>query len=641
MRFELDPDFWLYTRLTLGRGWRLAAALALWAAGLTLIATVRLFRPVLPDARGGQADDPYFLLALFVLINAPVRPLARLLDTDRDGLLDQTRLCGRPPHRVLFAFLFGSIWPLLLVAIFMLVNHLRFGGDVRSVYLALMAFVAALAVSLLAYGTLPPGMTPDSRFLAPLLFVFSIVAFSAVAVYAPVEVSWVRDLAFGEPMALTTMAIVATSLVLGVRLASSRLARPPQALSRGDARSVLDRLSRLVPRWGPPDFNKQLRRGLLSGGTLLTIVAAPLAILLGERMARIDLRPDLYAFVLNAVPYVILLIGAFATSMTVRSEIESSTIDFVRLTPQRPEAIALSWYAAFALPFWIAILFAAVVLRVVAPDMFSLGWPLAVLAAVLPATSMVEGLQGRRPAAYLWLPMSVAGVIGLAALVQRETQFRSAVTIAGIPWSLDLRVLVPALGTIAAIGAAAGRLRRPDGPALAGAAAAGGVATVVVLALVAPPHLVPRLLPGLLVMCASFAGEERDPPTAPWRRIGIAGAAAFVGGVTLAQDAAVGSSLAAGVCAALAVMVGVLVHELFWRVPPVSVGLRLAVMLWLLQAPRLFLAISSGRWPGEVHIPRLLEVGDIMALAAAFVTAAVAHTIIRGRANTANRGGTP
>ncbi|OFW32420.1 MAG: hypothetical protein A3G76_13020 [Acidobacteria bacterium RIFCSPLOWO2_12_FULL_65_11] len=629
---DLDPDLWLCTRLTLGRGWRLATALALWTAGLALIASGRLFLlPFLQIGSGAENSPRLLELALFVLINAPVRPLARLLDAERDGLLDHTRLCGRPPHRVLFAFLFGSISPLVLVAIFMLANHLRFGGDVRSIYLAVLVFGGALAASLIAYSTLPPSMTPDSRFLTPLLFVFGGVAFYAVAVYAPVEVPWVRDLAFGEPAALTTIALVTIGLPLGIWLAGRRLVRAPQSLSREGFSEPFDSASRLLPRRGPAEFTRQLRRALRSGGTLAILIGAPLVVLIGVQLGRADRTQPL----LNAIPYAVLLVGAFAASMTVRAEIESATIDFVRLTPQRPEAIVVSWYVALALPFWIAIVCSAFALAFIAPDVFSVRWPLVAIAALLPAFSLTEGFQRRKPATYLWLPCCVVPA-GMAAVFFTSTAgfrvFVPTVSIAWTPWSIDLRTFVPAIATALALGTAAGRMRRPDGPALAGAAAAAGVIAVAVSVLVVPSSHVLRMLPCALVMLASFAAEERDPPTAPWWRMGVVGAAAFVAVAALAHDAGVGASLTSGLCAALALGIGVLAHELFWRVPAISLGVRLVVMLGLLRAPRLIRAASGERFlPGDIRIPRLFEVGDVVALAAVFVAVAVAHAVVRAR----------
>ena len=68
MTIELDPDLRLYARLTLGRGWRRATTIALWIAGLGLLATGR-YRVVPFFLNEGGATDPGFLqIALLLLM---------------------------------------------------------------------------------------------------------------------------------------------------------------------------------------------------------------------------------------------------------------------------------------------------------------------------------------------------------------------------------------------------------------------------------------------------------------------------------------------------------------------------------------------------------------------------------------------
>jgi len=97
----LDPDVWLYTRLALGRGWSRAMLVGVWAAAIGVLATGEAAAGVVPGIAFGFAMP----VALLLLVIAPINGVARLFDLELGGLLDQSRLCGRKPWRVLAAFI--------------------------------------------------------------------------------------------------------------------------------------------------------------------------------------------------------------------------------------------------------------------------------------------------------------------------------------------------------------------------------------------------------------------------------------------------------------------------------------------------------------------------------------------------------
>lgn len=664
MTFELDPDIRLHTRLTLGRGWRLATTIVLWIGGLAYVATAQvslsralLTQPVPPELG--------FQVALIALIITPARAVARLLDLERGGLLDQTRLCGRSPGRLLAAFIVGSTGPFVLLAAVLIGNHLRLGGDVRSVALAILVFGGALAGSLVAYGTLPPAMTPDSRFMTPLLIIFGVAAFLALN-----GAVWVQQLAFRDPAAIATIAVVAAAVPVGIWIAYRRIERSLPDRSRADRAALVGLLARLVPRAGPPEFMRQLRCGWLSGGAVPTMVAAPIAMLAGISLDQTESSARWFA--LNATPYALLLIGTFATSATVRRELTTTTFDFVRLTPQRPESVVVSWYAGLALPFWIAALVTALILRFAAPDTYALGWPLVTVGLVLPAVSLAEALQRRKAGTFVWLSWLVGASLMPYVIAQSlawvppsplPSAFRTlTANQSWTPWGLRPE-LIPVLAAIVAVGVAAGRVRRPDGPALSGpAAAAACFALSLVVGLMAASlgswraiAVFPRVAVGLYALLSLFTAEERDTPTAPWGRLGFLGGAAFIGTVAVSlglsartdavfagQDCetqpwltcvATSDSLATGLCAALALGIGLLAHELLWRVPALSIGARLAVAVGLTRSPwllnRFVYAFDlEGRPP---QIQPLVDSIDVIALTATFLLVATAHTVVRAR----------
>src|SRR5437667_11728997 len=93
-------------------------------------------------------------------------------------------------------------------------------------------------------------------------------------------------------------------------------------VSGGHSVLVADLLRRMLPDWGPAEFARQLRCTLLSGGTLATILAAPLGVVLIAKTTEQD-ASGTRAVMLNAIPYAVLLVGAIAASMTIRREVES------------------------------------------------------------------------------------------------------------------------------------------------------------------------------------------------------------------------------------------------------------------------------------------------------------------------------
>jgi hypothetical protein len=630
--FHLDPDLRLYTRLTLGRGWRLATTVALWTIGVAaLVGGV-----ISPFGNRRVPGDPGFLpIALLILMVAASRAAVRLLDLERGGLLDQTRMCARPPFRVLLAFVTGSTWPSLILAGVLLASRQHI--QPADVALAGLVFLLALDIALLVYGMLPPDIAPDSRFAAPLLFIVAIGGLAALN-----ALGWITDDALAAvefSRAEHATALVAVAAVpVAVWLACRRIKRPARAASRSGATTYVEVLARAIPRLGPPEFQKQLRRGLLSGGVMVTVIVAPLAVLAGVYASHSPSLVVLRPVALNAVPYAVMLIGAFAVSMTVRAELESATVDLVRLTPQSPEIVALSWYAAIALPFWIGAALAAGALWVSAPDVFVFSRALIVFAVAWPACSLAEGFQQRKPGTYLWLPYFAAGgilafILAMSiALATPGGRLPTLFTPGSVAFAVSLMAVV-------LIGASAGRLRRRDGPPLAGLAAAAGVVAIA-FALrepVLPRFVYARIAPGVLAVLASFFAEERDVPSAPWMRLGVvAGAAMAATSIVAAMEGAtIAGSMATGVCAALGMGIGLLSHERLWKIPVLSFALRAGVLLALERAPLVVYQIMYAPGRSRQMLPQLsdlrpaLDATDVAVLVVVFALAALAHAHVR------------
>lgn len=450
-----------------------------------------------------------------------------------------------------------------------------------------------------------------------------------------------KDYAFTDPDGLLTIGAIAAALPVAVYAAHERLKRPPQDRTRAYGGRLSSALAALIPEAAPVELSRQLRCTLCSAGTLVTLAATPVVVLVVAWTAPRD-PMSLRWFALNAIPYGAVLIGAFAMSATIKREHESRAIDLVRLTTQSPESIALAWFVAIAVPFVAAAALGAFALFAVDRPVFMLGWTLPALALAMPAIALCEGFQRRSPGAYIWGSFGVFAVATPFLVIQ-------TFSIRGprIAPAINGYVVFPILVTTLALGAAVGRLRRPDGPALAGGAAIAGVATMAMWLQSLPPMWPQtRLLAGLLAIAASFAAEERRPATAPGRRLAVTMTAAAIAATLVAAGGGGGPgtvaarlsiipgySLAttaalAGAGVAFAVGTGLLVHELTWRVPVASLALRVGIHFALH-----YRAMSIFWNPGpRIPLPApWLGVGDVLALAAAFAIAYAAHARLRAR----------
>lgn len=368
---------------------------------------------------------------------------------------------------------------------------------------------------------------------------------------------------------------------------------------------------------------------------------APVSILIVSRWGPSQ-PPAFKAFVLNAIPYSILLVAAFVVSVSARQRIQSGTIDLVRLTPQRAEAIALEWYVGAALPFWTATILACAALAVlVLPDpAVGFFWLLPALAVAVPAISLAEGMQYRAPGAYLLLPCLVLLVLDLdsyllldAAPPPRSSAFEDP------SYIHHQRVFLTACAAALSIGVTAGRLRRAAGPPLAGCAAIAGIVAVALGVRSFPIGFFPRVFPALLAVLGSFAAEERDVPTGPTLRLVIAGSAALLAGLVVGRAEGVawgawGANLATGTAAALAGCTAILVHELAWRRPAISLGVRLIMLGALVGLSWRMVRMIANDSYEPLRVPLLVQPADLVALAAAFAAAAVLHLRARTRSGT-------
>jgi len=624
---EIDPDVRLATRLAVGRSWRGSASALFWLAGIAGFALLRI------DARQGipTRQTAVEAAAILALLVAPSRPLARLLDLERVGFLDHIRLCGRRPSRVLAAFLAGSMWPFVLLgAVLFAGDVLYLGADARIVRFALILFVAVLDIALLTFAT-GPGRVRDGWVIT---FGFALLAYGGyLGTLALEALGYLAPREFDRPLQIAAL-VVAIAMPPSVWLALHRLRRPVRPRVRPAGWPAYGRVfARLVPRDGPPEFLRRLRSSL---GLVAVPIVALQAVFVAIALAAARRSHEMYIGLLAALPFLGLPAIAMAAAMTIRHEIQSRSIELVRLTPQRSRSIVLGWFAGLSLAFWIATLAGVVVLMLLAPGAWRLSWALPATALLLPSVAMLEGFDGRLPGSYVTLGLLIMGLI----VAPYAVTFPSLTPIGGIPtntspWGLDLSIAAPLVASAVALAASCGRLDRVNGPALTGVPAAIAIAGVALtMRLLKPTIAYPRAAVGVLPFFAALAAAHDPRRSAPWRRMAAIGAAAFVAVDLVAVDGGVplDAALMAALCAAVTVSIGLLAEELWYRWPVLPIGVCVATLIVVVRFP--YVLVRTGppyrffhyvSWALKTPVPADLGIADLGVLLAIGLALALAH----------------
>jgi hypothetical protein len=626
MRFELDPDLWFFTRLTVRR-WRWALLVA---GGIYMLVLLSAWSPnsrVRFVSDNAYGNDGFVLVSFFLIIMTGWSPVPAFAALERNGQFDWTRLGGRAPGRTLMMFVAGVVWPMVLVISAVLgINAAAFHGGPAVWWVGAWFFAVALDLALIVIRWLPVSASPT--------IFFGLIALPAVVAPAVALSSWGRVAAVDWRGQLAA-AIVLGTLPLAMRLAVGRLARPANRRTWIRLREVTVSLARIVPRDGQAELLRQLRANVTSAaglGVVLTIVTAAIATIRWSPFPGV--RP--FVMYLSITPHVTLFVGALAVMATVGQEIESKTIDLLRLTPQASEAVALGWYGGIMLPFWALALLFATAFNVVAsgpllplPDVW--WWALGGFGILFPAILLLTALQRGVPGGWILSAMVVWIVAGLysSQQVARTTfMMRPVANVVVMPWDLNIRLLFPVCATVMALGGASRLIGLAEGPALAGPGAVAAIAVAALAVRIFPVYAYPRVVTGMLPLLAGFLAEDRDAPTPPWRRLAVAGGSALVAVSVVTWEARVGSdvSILTGIAAALALGIGILGHELSRRRPVISAALPPAIMF----------AVFRFQWQfnGLQRRPALFDTSDVTALAAAFAALAWWHA--RRRADAAS-----
>jgi len=608
MRIEIDPDLRLFTRMTLGRRGRLVLVSAL--AVCAVIAASEWGAAASVGVRGVTRyyrQSPNVALELLLVTLAATAPAAALASAEQDGLLDFIRLSGRRPVRILLAAIVGVSAPYVgIVAIPLAVTVARFPVGLDIAIDAALMFMTGLVAALFVYGAM--------RGRPNRVAIFGIASVIAAAAVMSLMVGTGTVTGFMRHKQRAAV-IVLASLPAALWLASTRLARPPSPAAR------------LMPgppamRWmaaidAPAEFMRQARSSLH-----ITVTALPPALLLSLAMVFMPWVDDegrqagYWLLAMSAAA-----IGSLATLTAASWQIQTRSIDLVRMTPQSPVAIAFGWYAGATIPFAVVTAGLVVALRLLAPAFPATAspspWWAVAVAIAAPAIALADGLHHRQ---------SGTVVVTLLAAVPFFAMYLGDSAIAGARtgsarWTTEFVPAIPMFVVAIGLAAAIGRMRRPNGPALVGGAAFAALLALAAAATIVPSAASSRVAAALPVLLASLLADEGDVATPPWSRLAIATISAFaaIAIVARAGGAELVATATTGVGAALAVGIALLGAELL-RGRVLSLLLPIAVIGVLLRTPR-----------SAVNTPPSFTTIDLALLGSGLAAAAFASVMLRRR----------
>jgi hypothetical protein len=414
MRWELDPDFALHSRLSFGRStwrWLILAIVGSVVAGF-----------VVPNIR---LQGIFAIIGLTLLAIAPPYGALHVISLERSHHLDLRRLTGRSSLAWMLASVFGTSWLVVVLAVPLLLGSRHIGLGVIE---PLAVLLIGMTVALVLLST--PGLHEvDGRMLFALVLV---VAFgTTVAGWRAPE----------HPALALIGAAAASGAALPAALSQMRRRRSVRIRSVRNPLRGLVRLSHSQL----PEFSRSV---LMAGPSVVGagIFGLPIAIGAGLRAwnewPRVD--PVAWSAPLAALAYVPLGIAALGCSSQARIERTSGGLDRIRLTAQRPWLVVCQMAAGDAVPLVLLSLLCVGTIGLVHPSSPAVRpWP--AVAALGLFAGLAEGLRGRKLGTYV-LPAAA-----ICALWYRQ---------GASWWPLLLTALLPAAAAAACLAGPARRSSR-------------------------------------------------------------------------------------------------------------------------------------------------------------------------------------
>jgi hypothetical protein len=480
MPLNVDPDFALQTRLSLGPGgrygWIAAAALALlWLSG----------------PRGDESARIFHVLSVVCLYVALPYGAIHVRLLEYRGHLDLHRLHGRPPAVTLAWLLAGGSWWLLATGAALLVIPAAAGLMDGLATMATVTTSAAVAFVLLA---LP------ARTSAAWLWLLMVPALGALLLFAKMRES--------TPLMLTSVAVSSFAAAAAAPAAIGLLVRMGRARGMGFSR-----------RWRLGNFARtrfpEFTRGLASteSPAMAAVVTAAMPLLVMAVARRTVPESRIPGFV--ALAYSPLIAIGFMLSSRLRADRESGGLERMRVAAQTPWRALGELTLGVTAPLLVMAASAIVTMLALDPQRavpVIRPWP-AVLVTVA-ALGAFEGIGSR----ILGIGMAPAMLLLMSLAMDDTTRWWTLFLVAWIPAALavasvegwDAQALRPAISCAAVASAAAwlGLQHRPLGQSVTWCA---GVLSLAAPFLIPSPRRRSRVTFALCAATAwiAAAGAER------------------------------------------------------------------------------------------------------------------------------------
>jgi len=357
------------------------------------LASVRLL-PLIPLIIGELEDRSAgrpLRIALYLLCCAAPAAAAYLLEMEHNGQLDQIRLSGRSPSRVVTTALLTMAGPWLAGAL------LFFGwAALRPVHVSNVWLIAAIVGMSVSVSALSTTIGFSKERVDPRV---GLVALAAIGVVTGIGAI---DAIFSAPNRIHAampyvLAIELLAIGWSLRGLNRRIAFPPSM--QGGARRMWLRPSRFFLRW--PGFYRGAT--LASSGAMLGLLFVP---------ALLVLRYFTQAFTGETMVFYapVLVIGMLAVSLICREDATVGRLDVIRMSSRAPWRTTCELMAGLWAPFVVTTaVLAAVVALLFSVSRFGLLSTVGLLAIAAPLP-LVEGWSRFWPGTF-YIPYALALVV--------------------------------------------------------------------------------------------------------------------------------------------------------------------------------------------------------------------------------------
>jgi hypothetical protein len=387
-------------------------------------------------------------LGVFLIAFAIPQAAVTLSMLERDGRLDQLRVTGNPPARLLLTAICGLAGPWLVLGAIVLTAAAVNGslGLVRSPPVALLLVLLAWAAAATGFAVPRFGAVADPRLSLFALGLLIYLVSLTVNLEVPAELPLRFGVSASSEAAVYTLVILAVSAIaIALPRVRRHFARPSSGSQKAVGADL--RIMRAITRAVGPITGRGV---LLTFRSALALAALSIAVVFAS-------TSGVASAATAALPYVPLFIGSLAVSVTVAADTETRRLEVMCLAPAERIGLLARMVSGLWLPFILASLGIGLVAWAVTgipPPL--VGVALATCAIVAPL-SATEGWHRRAPLAYT-LPF----LLLVASLTSRIWSWPLRMdSPTGALWRIVSTLLVPLLFGLTWY-VAARSIQRPD-----------------------------------------------------------------------------------------------------------------------------------------------------------------------------------